>query len=370
MKTIWIVFIVLLIVLVPVIVYCLHMPNHAGFQITYSDCKTQFDHLEFSRQFPVNSSTIYHQDSFNPTLFRLPGDDQVHCLERSRKFAPGAPCITLDSSLVLTHLGPGSERTGPPGSSMTHAARFQVAEYWDARFFHADGKYVYLMCSACDIASPQRRTFWPAILVLNASATALIHAQRLDLPKGMGNLNKNWTVFRSSRNQWLVHTHSFPRLRIYELAHVGSTWRLEKEVVSIDTTTFFSGLQFEGKPIAHLRGTSNWVKTNQNTYLTILHFSERPKSMSAFAALVFRPYRSVFVECDADNFKPIARTNALCFGHNCQNIQFASSLLWADENSKTDLLVGYGLMDKASYVGVISLTAVRARYVHKQNEMR
>jgi hypothetical protein len=236
----------------------------------------------------------------------------------------------------------------------------------DARYVATVDGRVFLLGSHKLHTWDKDRVWRHVLLELNSDASKLERESLVSIPAELGTLNKNWTAFEH-QGRWLVHTHSSPELRLFQLEHdagcdlgPGKTgWRLGKECVRIRTESFFSGLKVGSEPVAHIRGTSNWLRTKQDTYLTVLHFAhQHPRKFPG--GCLGKIYRSVFVEFDAETFEPVARTDGLCFGHECQNVQFASALMWLDD-SRERLVVGYGVMDKASWVGVVPLTAVREK---------
>jgi hypothetical protein len=349
------------------ILWCLHLPNHAGILIAYPDCKKHIDHLEFERklELPAKSPELQNQDCFNPTLFR--DSSHVVCVQRSRTYAPGFPLMNARThDLVTTYLplqALGHDWHVPV--VLKQNSRFSVGACQDARYIATVSGRVLLLASHKEHAWVNTDGVWRhAIMELSGDASRLERTSFLEIPAELGTTNKNWTVFEH-QGRWLVHTHSWPALRLFQLEHSQGTdlgpdkkdWRLGKEVARVDTGTFFSGVRVGSQPVAHVRGTSNWLRTNQETYLTVLHFAH-PQRNSFPGGCLGKTYRSLFVEFDAETFEPVARTEGLCFGHECQNVQFASSLMWLDD-AKERLAVGYGLMDKASWVGVISLAAIR-----------
>lgn len=350
------------------IVWCLQLPNHAGLLITYPACQKHIEHLEFERklELPAKSPELQNQDCFNPTLFR--DGNYVVCLQRSRTYTPGFPLMharthdLVTSYLPLQALDSGNQDSG--NQLLKQDSRFPVGACQDARYIATASGRVLLLASHKEDTWNTDSVWRHAIMELSGDASRLERTSFLEIPAELGTTNKNWTVFEH-QGRWLVHTHSWPDLRLFQLEHsegadIGpgkSGWRLGKEVARVDTDQFFTGLRVGSDPVTHVRGTSNWLRTNQATYLTVLHFAQ-PQRNRFPGGCLGRIYRSVFVEFDAESFQPVARTEGLCFGHDCQTVQFASSLMWLDDDRER-LVVGYGLMDKASWVGVVSLAAIR-----------
>jgi hypothetical protein len=374
-----ILFIVLLTVLLSAVfivlsLWCLHLPNHAGLLLAYADCQKHFHHLRFESmlQMPEKSAQIQHQDSFNPTLFRL--SQNVVCLQRSRTYMPGWPLMNSQSHDLVKTTFPFAQLTTNKrkGANLKQEVRLSVDGCHDARFVAISDNRIFLLGSHKLDRWIGREQVWKHVLVeLNITASKVERMSFVEIPKTLGVRNKNWTVFEHN-GQWLVHTHSAPQLRLFLLEHAKGTnlaaaqndWKIMREVACVDTHDFFKNLRVGPNPVQHVRGTSNWLRTKENTYLTILHFAqEHPNPFPG--GCLGRIYRSVFVEFDANSFEPVARTDGLCFGQKCQNVQFASSIMWIDEERKDKLAIGFGVMDKESWVGVVRLSTIRLHYTKR-----
>lgn len=347
MQRIYVILLVLFItVVVILLIWALNLPNHAGITYSASKCTTDCEHLTFKQQVRVPAPA--NTEMFNPTLLER-GPFDLICVARTRTFVPGLACFKGTSSMVFVSTLGFNHQTGHLTlRSQAKAPLQESAHFEDPRLISG----TTFLCAKLS-KDGVKNIFQPAVLVLSPDLGS-VQSHKLigNIPPSYGQTNKNWTAFRHDTDKLLVHTHSYPKFILHELD--SATWELGAKILDLDMRNFFAGLRFRGKHPHHVRGTTNWVRTPQNTYLTILHFCAPREPL-----VPHKPIRSIFLELRCQDFQPIGWAGPVCFGHKCRNIQFATALLLRGQD---DVWLGYGLDDKETWLAQTTLSAIRALY--------
>jgi hypothetical protein len=130
-------------------------------------------------------------------------------------------------------------------------------------------------------------------------------------------IEKNWCPF-VFKQKMFIHTDSYPTWNVFVLNTDGNL----QLFLSYDTTLFFNSTNMK-----LIRCSTSWVDFTETTLLCGLHTKK-------FSLQKFLPtMRSIFVEIDKVTFKPVRKTNVLCFDiKHHRRIQFLSGME-SDENS-------------------------------------
>lgn len=135
------------------------------------------------------------------------------------------------------------------------------------------------------------------------------------------NIQKNFCPFIMN-NKLYVHTNAYPIWNVFEIK-INSNMKM-LNIISFDTTNFFKNLTYSNISI---RCSTSWIQFTSQTYLVGLH-TKKYDLLSIIPTM-----RTILVEIDKNTFKPLRKTDILCFDNiHHSRIQFLSGLEIKDDN--------------------------------------